>query len=175
MMSISPQRGHCPIGSGSIQIAGQVPRPTGSFARISKRPYFQACRLLSRTDVKPLPSQASFRASIRSLSLLHACVFFAALRVELKLVVAPAVSADLVVPLRRIGQSRPLELVAPKQLRHGDSLSPPKLANAQARTVNVTAMKRFGMRSAAPSAIISERSEAAEDEASLPDDLRPGL
>jgi hypothetical protein len=37
MMSISPPSGQPPV-SGSIQIAGQVPRAQGSFARISKKP-----------------------------------------------------------------------------------------------------------------------------------------
>jgi len=52
--SISPMSGQLITGaSASIQIAGQVPRPQGSFARISKKPYVQLLWpfVTSRADV----------------------------------------------------------------------------------------------------------------------------
>jgi hypothetical protein len=53
MMSISPHAGQptARIFVPSVQIAGQVPRPFGSFARTSTRPYVQFARLVRLADV----------------------------------------------------------------------------------------------------------------------------
>lgn len=70
MMSISPEAAQPPYVSvsGSIQKAGQKPRPMGSEARISKRPpiWLNSPSVFRRAEVYAMPPYDSARALIVS-------------------------------------------------------------------------------------------------------------
>ena len=69
-MSISPPAGHSTFAVGIIQKAGQLPRVHGSFARASKKPYWNAALPLVMILAELyfcFPQSGSLRISLESL------------------------------------------------------------------------------------------------------------